>query len=131
MRKRKSGQRKKYIAYLGFSLPSDFDVHHIDLNPMNDDVSNLVGMPRGIHRLLHRYLEELDNPPIAHNNMTLKKAISIYGENDGFTSEVAKRDLLLMQVKGINKSIKQYKKEQEKLRRFTLKANIHVHNKSK
>lgn len=52
-KKRKSGYRRKYERYLGVEIPKDFDVHHIDFNPLNNEVSNLAAIPRLTHQALH------------------------------------------------------------------------------
>lgn len=47
--------RKKYELYLGYRLTPDIEVHHIDHNRGNDHVSNLVAIPKDLHREYHTY----------------------------------------------------------------------------
>lgn len=54
--KRKSGYRRKYERYLGVAIPKDFDVHHIDCNPLNDDIGNLVAIPNYLHKDYHWFI---------------------------------------------------------------------------
>lgn len=36
-------------------IPKGYDIHHKDSNPKNNDVTNLVILPRSTHMLLHRF----------------------------------------------------------------------------
>lgn len=45
--------RKYYKKELGVNLTSDFHVHHIDLDKTNNDISNLVALPRVLHGKYH------------------------------------------------------------------------------
>jgi hypothetical protein len=38
--------RKYYEHSIGIKLNKNFDVHHIDLNKKNNDILNLVAMPK-------------------------------------------------------------------------------------
>lgn len=40
-------------------IPKDWLVHHIDLNPQNNDPPNLVCIPNGIHTSLHNQIAKL------------------------------------------------------------------------
>ena len=46
--------RATYVEAYG-KLPSNWDVHHIDCNKTNNDLDNLVALPRGEHARLHCY----------------------------------------------------------------------------
>lgn len=45
--------------YFGFSslkeLPKGYDIHHKDANHQNNDLHNLVLLPRDVHMLIHRH----------------------------------------------------------------------------
>lgn len=43
---------------LGRPLNTNEVVHHIDMNPKNNELSNLIVISRGKHALLHRYINE-------------------------------------------------------------------------
>lgn len=45
--------RRIYCKTLGITLPRGFDVHHIDLNRLNNDILNLVALPTILHRKYH------------------------------------------------------------------------------
>lgn len=49
-------ERAERFAY----LPADYDVHHADENPQNDDIANLVVVPHDEHPLLHDPLSNLN-----------------------------------------------------------------------
>ncbi len=48
--------RHKYITEIG-EIPDDWDVHHIDLDRTNNDISNLIAMPKSEHTRLHQRLK--------------------------------------------------------------------------
>ena len=93
---KKSQYRSKYSAYLGVEIPNSHDVHHLDHDRSNDDVSNLVAIPRKLHKLYHYHVTyskilefQLDLIPeffskerkqrkddIRKNNRTLNRLIS-------------------------------------------------------
>jgi hypothetical protein len=45
--------RKLYEQTYGITIPHDFDIHHIDFNHNNNDISNLVALPKELHNRLH------------------------------------------------------------------------------
>lgn len=45
--------RKFYEQQTKRKVPSDFDVHHIDLNHENNDINNLVAIPKELHIEFH------------------------------------------------------------------------------
>jgi hypothetical protein len=47
--------RATYIELFG-STPSDWEVHHIDLNKVNNNPDNLVALPKSKHMSLHGFL---------------------------------------------------------------------------
>lgn len=48
--------REKYKRYYGIDFGRDFEVHHIDLNHENNDINNLVLLPKELHHRYHFYL---------------------------------------------------------------------------
>lgn len=51
--------RKKFKEYYGIDFSRDYDVHHIDLNHENNDISNLMVLPKKLHRRYHMALSWL------------------------------------------------------------------------
>ena len=45
--------RKFYEKQTKAALPKDFEVHHIDSDRKNNDIDNLIALPRATHRGLH------------------------------------------------------------------------------
>ena len=46
--------RKLYADYYGISWdPAKFEVHHIDGNRQNNDIDNLILLPKELHQRLH------------------------------------------------------------------------------
>jgi len=46
--------RKYYEKTLNVKVPKDFDVHHIDCNNKNNDIRNLVAIPKIVHSRYHK-----------------------------------------------------------------------------
>lgn len=57
--------RKKYELYHNVKLTPDIDIHHIDWNHNNNDIENLIAVPKLVHTIIHQhgYLnrEEINN----------------------------------------------------------------------
>lgn len=45
--------RKKYKDYFKIHFGSEYDIHHIDFNHENNDIDNLLLLPKKLHRKLH------------------------------------------------------------------------------
>lgn len=53
--------KKFYSSLYGIKWNTkDFDVHHIDRDRSNNDIHNLVLLPKELHRELHRVYNDLD-----------------------------------------------------------------------
>ena len=48
--------RRKFEKYYGIKIPKGYDIHHIDLNHENNDISNLLLLPRELHSQYHNAL---------------------------------------------------------------------------
>ena len=42
--------RLKYKRYYNIDYDSSFDIHHIDINHENNDIKNLLLLPRSLHK---------------------------------------------------------------------------------
>jgi CRISPR/Cas system CSM-associated protein Csm2 small subunit len=51
--------RKIYESALHIEIEKDFAIHHIDFNRENNDITNLVALPRGLHNKYHLHLNIL------------------------------------------------------------------------
>ena len=49
------GYRKKYETYHNTKLSKDYDVHHIDWNHNNNNIDNLIAIPRTVHKIIHKH----------------------------------------------------------------------------
>lgn len=45
--------RKKFKKYYGVDFGCKYDIHHLDLNHNNNDISNLMILPRELHNKFH------------------------------------------------------------------------------
>lgn len=48
--------REKYKRYYGIEFGEEFDVHHLDLNHDNNEISNLLLLPKELHHKYHMAL---------------------------------------------------------------------------
>ncbi len=53
--------RNKLQTLLHIVLPKGYDVHHIDKNRKNNVLENLIILPTGVHKHLHRNIKYNDN----------------------------------------------------------------------
>jgi hypothetical protein len=76
---RNSRIRKFYEDKTGRELPKDFHVHHIDFNGTNDDILNLIALPKKLHSKYHTtfapvYLNEnFFKPEIWETSIDIRK----------------------------------------------------------
>ena len=52
--------RTMFKKYYGINFSEDYDVHHIDLNHSNDDIENLMLIPKELHHKYHKYMNAVD-----------------------------------------------------------------------
>lgn len=45
--------RKKYEEYYGIKISDEYEIHHMDLNHSNNDMSNLLLIPKKLHKKYH------------------------------------------------------------------------------
>lgn len=53
--------KKVYAERFGISWDNDLEIHHIDRNRENNEISNLILLPRELHSELHKWLNEIRN----------------------------------------------------------------------
>lgn len=53
--------RKKFKEYYGVSFGCEYDIHHLDLDHNNNDISNLMILPRELHNRYHYLRNEYEN----------------------------------------------------------------------
>lgn len=52
--------RKKFKRYYGLEFGKDYQIHHIDLNHNNNDINNLMIIPKGLHEKYHKALYNVE-----------------------------------------------------------------------
>lgn len=45
--------KKYYELKTGKTIPANFEIHHLDLNIANNEISNLVALPKDLHSYYH------------------------------------------------------------------------------
>jgi len=58
-RNQKKG-KKIYESYTGIPIPKNWELHHINLIPAEDKISNLIALPKKIHREYHKILQKIN-----------------------------------------------------------------------
>lgn len=51
--------RRIYVENTGIDIPDGYDIHHLDLNRNNNEILNLVALPRKLHQKFHEKWNEL------------------------------------------------------------------------
>lgn len=64
--------RKKFKRYYDIDFSNQYVIHHIDLNHSNNDISNLMILPKELHNRYHFYL----NATLKCNDDKFKREIS-------------------------------------------------------
>lgn len=59
--------RKIYELALNEKVPKEFDVHHIDLNHKNNDITNLIAIPKVLHQNFHKCINNIERERIKCN----------------------------------------------------------------
>lgn len=52
------GYRKLYEKEFNITIPSDYDIHHIDFDHSNNKISNLLLIPHALHIALHEFVKQ-------------------------------------------------------------------------
>jgi len=52
----KHNYREKYLEYFGLENNPKFQVHHLDLNRDNNNIYNLVLLPKTVHKRFHFFI---------------------------------------------------------------------------
>jgi len=47
--------KKTYIKAYG-EIPQGYEVHHVDWDRANNDPSNLIALPKAIHKIIHHHI---------------------------------------------------------------------------
>ncbi len=67
--------RKYFKEYYGIDFSKEYEVHHIDLNRENNDIRNLMLLPKTLHRKYHMALSVFNqfqvNPCIVSFNVKI------------------------------------------------------------
>lgn len=48
--------RNLYEKHYNLKIPKNWEIHHIDSNRNNNDINNLIMMPKKLHRALHNHI---------------------------------------------------------------------------
>lgn len=51
--------RKIYREKTGKKIPDDFEIHHLDQDRTNNEIDNLIAIPKRVHRQWHLYFNQI------------------------------------------------------------------------
>lgn len=71
--------RLKYKRYYGIEFDKSYEIHHIDFNKQNNDIDNLLLLPKELHNKYHYYLQVLDLLNWKKGKLELNLKISQFG----------------------------------------------------
>lgn len=69
---------RQIILDLGITIPKSMIVHHLDENPSNNNLSNLILINRSFHAALHRQLEKQWSLLLKNNSSNLENCWNIF-----------------------------------------------------
>lgn len=69
--------RLKYEHLTGCVIEDDFDIHHIDFNRENNNIKNLVALPKKLHKEYHKTLNKLNNAIYNNKKLSVKELIKL------------------------------------------------------
>lgn len=79
--------RKLYEKECHIKIPKNYEIHHIDMNRENNDITNLVMLPKKLHKQYHYRLTILRSFPAEINTKITSVIEGGYGYNDWFIKE--------------------------------------------
>lgn len=80
---KRENYRKLYKDYFGIDFDKNYDIHHIDFNRDNNDISNLILLPKDLHAKYHTLINSLggiDKNGCISINIYINIHCSNYGE---------------------------------------------------
>ena len=89
---KESNCRKIYADYFKIQVKDGYHIHHIDFNPENNDIENLLLLPKKLHQRLHKVKNEygvfLDGQMNMFTDIKNQLTCSIMAEAMQKTSEI-------------------------------------------
>ena len=80
--------RAIYKGFYDIEFDSSFVIHHIDFDRTNNNIDNLILLPRGLHSKYHQVIREIQGTPKSENHL-----IDLKITTDMFYRRFAYRDL--------------------------------------
>lgn len=83
--------RKFYEKKCHIKIPKNYDIHHIDKNRDNNNIKNLVMLPKKLHKQYHSRLSMLESFSFDINEKITSVVEGGNGYNDWFLYELSER----------------------------------------
>ena len=68
--------RKYFKKYYGIDFSKDYDIHHIDLNHYNNDINNLMLIPKELHQRYHKCINSMDKSDVLMRHIITGNMVS-------------------------------------------------------
>ena len=82
--------RAMFKRYYGIEFSNKYEVHHIDLNHENNDINNLMLLPRELHHRYHFYLNATNYGEVE----TYKRTIDVRIYGNAINKNTYERDMI-------------------------------------
>ncbi len=73
---------KHYEEYFGIEIPEGFVIHHIDGNRENNNIDNLIMIPKKLHARYHFFSRQIEAMKIAMDMDNVYKAWAFEGYSE-------------------------------------------------
>lgn len=83
--------RKFYEEECNIKIPKGYEIHHIDMNRENNNIENLVMLPKKLHKQYHFYLSMIKSFPFEISTKITSIIEGGRGYNDWLLNEFFKR----------------------------------------
>lgn len=83
--------RKKYERFYCEEIPEGYEVHHLDMNRGNSRISNLIAIPKELHRRYHETMTNLELSIVSGGDGSIKDVFMV-----GMSNGACNMDVMLM-----------------------------------
>ena len=80
--------RKKYKRYYGIDFDNNYVIHHLDFDRTNNDISNLLLLPKELHQKYHFYLQAVGNNEWKTGKLEINIRIDKHGRYEYYSDHM-------------------------------------------
>ena len=108
----KGAHRKIYEMHYG-KIPKGFHIHHIDSNPLNNNIDNLICISEEDHKNIHKneYILWANKGGLIGGKKCVDNKLGWFSKTEEEIKEIRKKGLTIANsIESIEKRVKTYKK---------------------